>query len=392
MNFFTDGLLKGAGRAEAYSILLNAVSTGGLSGDKTVRVENLLNYPELLELATINRIAPQAAHRLIEVYGERLPNLGGWRAAHDKSARRMTLLLDTVEKVAGRLDTEEIRLVGLKNAGLAREGSDCPACSPAGDLDLLVRRDRFAEAVRLIEELGFQRDSRYFKHSETENATALGMMEFFTELDGERIWLELQHRPVGGRWIRPDSEPTGEEIVERSLPIKGSKLRLPEPSDNLLLVCLNAAKHSYVRAPGIKLHIYANRLIAQHEPDWELFQKHAERLEVRHAVYFAMLLTNGLFDTPVPAAVLARLKPADWKVTIIREWLKKAGLFEPDERKFSRPGMLAFGGLLYDDAAGFAAALLGGEKKDLRQRSARQMLTLAGQRLYDLATRYEKGN
>jgi Uncharacterised nucleotidyltransferase len=392
MNFFTDDLVRGVEYANAYRLMLAAASADISAGENAVNLDLLRLNPELLKIAKRNRIAPLVAHRLADVCGNDFPGAVRWREVHEQSKRRMADLLDLTDDVAERLDREDIRLVGLKNAGLARNTNGCPACSPAGDLDLLVEPDRFLDAARLIRESGFRYDSRYFDETDLRKSKAVGMIEFFTEVDGERIWLELQHRPVGGRWIRTDQEPTGKEIVERSLPIKKTALRRPEPTDNLLLVCLNAAKHSYVRAPGVKLHTYADRLVAYQPPDWELLIERAKTLQVRHAVYFALALANGLFGTAVPELVFKALEPPHWKILLVRQWLKKAGLFEPDEKKFSRPGMLAFGALLYDDAAGLGASLLGEPGRDLQKKSVRQKLALAGRRLYDLSTRYEKGN
>ena len=37
------------------------------------------------------------------------------------------------------------------------------------------------------------------------------------------LWLELQWRPIAGRWISPEVEPKAEELIETSLAIEGSE-------------------------------------------------------------------------------------------------------------------------------------------------------------------------
>ena len=71
-----------------------------------------------LTFAERNRVAPIVAHKLMD-------QLGGsprkaWRSIHDQSRNRMTALLGTLDEVADRFADESIRLVALKNGGIAR--------------------------------------------------------------------------------------------------------------------------------------------------------------------------------------------------------------------------------------------------------------------------------
>lgn len=149
------------------------------------------------------------------------------------------------------------------------------------------------------------------------------------------LWLELQWRPVAGRWIRPDQEPSAEELIARSQPIPGTAVRLLAPEDNLLQVALHTAKHSYVRAPGFCLHLDVERIVRYQDIDWDLFLKRVLALQVKTPVYFSLAIPKTLFDTPIPDRVLEQLRPPAWKERLITHWLNRAGLFNPDERKFS---------------------------------------------------------
>ncbi|MDP6946871.1 MAG: nucleotidyltransferase family protein, partial [Myxococcota bacterium] len=99
-----------------------------------------------IAFALDNEVGPIVAHALLEAFGEALPNHDGCREILDASQRRMDTLMDALDAVASRLAPEGIRMVGLKNAGIARGIFPHRALCPMGDLDVLVARDRFRDA------------------------------------------------------------------------------------------------------------------------------------------------------------------------------------------------------------------------------------------------------
>ncbi|MCB0127922.1 MAG: hypothetical protein KDE58_36910, partial [Caldilineaceae bacterium] len=113
------------------------------------------------------------------------------------------------------------------------------------------------------------------------------------------------------------------------------------------------AKHTYVRAPGFRLHLDVERIVRAY-PDlgWQLFVSRVKALQVCTAVYFSLVIPYELFETPIPPWVLEALRPAAWKKATLRRWIQKAGLFNPHEKKFARVKYILFTALLYDDFKG----------------------------------------
>jgi hypothetical protein len=138
----------------------------------------------------------------------------------------------------------------------------------------------------------------------------------------------------------------------RSVSISGSDVRMLSPEDNLLQVALHTAKHTYVRAPGFRLHLDVVRIVKGQTIDWDVFVKRVLDLQVKTPVFFSLAIPKIFFNTPIPDEVLERLKPSQWKVKIIVKWLQKVSLFNPDEKKFGRIGYIIFTALLYDDLKG----------------------------------------
>lgn len=307
----------------------------------------------LWQMAQKNRVPPLVAHALQEC-----PKLAEvpehWSQAHEKTDNRISAYLVELDRIADLLADQGILLVALKNGGIARGLYPCPGCCPMGDLDVLVEKRHFRQAHQVLLAEGYHFEFRSpLEEAELEAAEKSGGAEYWKILpSGEKLWLEMQWRPVAGRWIRPDQEPLAEELMARSVPIPGTAVRLLSPEDNLLQVALHTAKHSYVRAPGFRLHLDVDRIVRRQPIDWDLFLGRVLALQVKAAVYFSLAIPKALFETPIPEEVLARLKPAAWKERLISRWLQRAGLFNPDEQKFSRVGYILFTALLYDDLGG----------------------------------------
>ncbi len=344
-----------------------------------------------LDFAERNRVGPLVAHALLRLLPSEHPVRARAEAVHEASARRMRVLLGAADRIAEALAERGIRTVALKNAGIARGLHSCIACCPMGDVDLLVPRGRYEEAHHIVQQLGFRFDSRapQVEPAVLEQVLRGGGGEYVADIDGETVWIELQWRSVAGRWIRPEQEPDGELLVERSVPIDGSALRLLAPADNLLQVALHTAKHSYVRAPGLRLHTDVDRLVHRQRPDWGRLVERAQRTEIRIPVYFSLAMAQALLGTPIPERVLAELAPPRWKREAVLAMVRRADVFEPDEHKFSRPEMMIFHALLYDDAAGLLASATQVRRDELRRTPVTELLRRGATRIMDLVTRYQ---
>lgn len=313
---------------------------------------------ELWEAARRNEVTSIVAHRLGKA------GIGGgdrdsWARAHAEQVTRISGFLAELDRVASLLAASGVPVVALKNAGIARAIHPCPGCCPMGDLDLLISRSHFDKAHPALIGDGYQyqlRDPIKARRSEPDGSHDGG--EYWKVLPGgDKLWLELQWRPVGGRWIRADQEPNVDDLLDRSTKVEGSAIRLLAPEDNLLQVALHTAKHSYVRAPGFRLHTDIDRIVRRRPVDWNRFLDEVAGHEVRTAVYFSLAIPKSLFSTPIPEWVLADLEPVAWRRRSLEAFLRAAGLFDPGERKFGRLGYIVFNALLYDDLHGLWRAM-----------------------------------
>ncbi|MEM2001564.1 MAG: nucleotidyltransferase family protein [Candidatus Methanomethylicaceae archaeon] len=353
MRGFCDSL------SPAQRLLCEAI--GGAPENRIAAARRLLQEvgdQTAFDLAQANGVAPIVAHALIDALG--LNSVSNhWRQAHEANYRRVSSYLDELDHIAAWLAEENIQVVALKNGGIARGIYRCPGCCPMGDLDVLIEKSHFRRSHRILLDKGYRFEFRSpLEKPDLEFAERNGSAEYRKVLpNGETLWLELQWRPVAGRWIRPDQEPLAEELIARSMPIPSTAVRLLAPEDNLIQVALHTAKHSYVRSPGFRLHLDIDRIVRYQTVNWHLFLSCVLALQVKTPVYFSLAIPKALFNTPIPDEVLGRLRPPPWKERLIMRWLERVGLFNPDERKFSNAGFIVFSALLYDDLRGFWRAI-----------------------------------
>jgi len=347
-------MLPGLTLTEPQRLLCRAIADEPMAvrGPAACRLYEKLGDRAAFALARENQVDSLVAHVLMETFDSEVP--APWRQAHDETFQRLRLYLGELDRLAARLAADGIPLVALKNGGIARGIYPCPGCCPMGDLDVLVSIRHFRRAHELLLDEGYNFEFRSpLEKASLEAAEQGGGAEYWKRLPGgARLWLELQWRPVAGRWIRPDQEPKAEELLARSIPIPGSAVRLLAPQDNLLQIALHTAKHSYVRAPGFRLHTDVDRIVRRQPLNWGLFLARVMALEVKTPVYFSLAIPRFLFGTPIPDEVLAQLQPPAWKIALITGWLQRVGLFNPDEPKFGRAGFVLFTALLYDDLKG----------------------------------------
>jgi hypothetical protein len=297
--------------------------------------------------ACAHELESHVAHKLLRIYGaSNVPER--WLIAHERTAMRIRIYMNLLDEMAEELSAHGIPVIALKNAGIARGIYSCLGCSPMGDLDTLVRKIDFRRAHEILQRLGYKPKSR--SQYDADNA-APGGLEYQRDVEHiGNVWLELQWRSVAGRWIQHSQEPATDDLFSRSVAIEGTKIRLLSPEDNLLQVCLHTAKHSYLRAPGLRLHTDVERIVQGIPIDWEIFLCNIKGLKVRTAVYFSLWLPSILIGTPVPTEVLKELEPSAAKKRMILQRIRKAGLFYPNSGpKFGKTSYIIFNLLLYDN-------------------------------------------
>ena len=306
-----------------------------------------INEDILFELSQLDEVASHIAYILRK---SDLNYSKKWDDEFVKVEKRIDTLMDELENIGQFLYRNNIKIVALKNAGITKGLYHNNACSPMGDLDLLVKSDDFLKAHKLLTgSLGYTFEFRsVLEEAELKTAFKDGGTEYYKVIKGYKIWIELQWRPIAGRWIQPHNEPNGDELIKKSKLITNSHIRILSPEDNLLQVSLHTAKHSYVRAPGFRLHSDVDRVVRFQSIDWEKFKNDVNNRRLKTSVYFSLFFAKKLLKTPIPQNILNNLKPSKVKKNIIKGFIDRANIYDQNKKKFSKIGYIIFNLLLYD--------------------------------------------
>lgn len=330
---------------------------------KSIRIRELYSHDcddTLWRVANQNKIAPIVAHALMDAFdADKIPSR--WVLAHQVNVARISAYLDELERVAGALSSKGVRLIVVENAAIAKFIYPCPGCFSFGDLDLLVRNDQLTLAHRVLVSIGYTTRQGSGRNKDIPDLSD-GRYEYKRTL-GQELSLRLNVQPslIARRWFNADRESPLEVLFERSVSIPESAALMLHPVDNLFQLALHNACHSYVRKPGILLHLDIERYLKRTDMDWNHFVRLVERYKVRTAFYFSLIIPKHLFNTPVPDHVLNLLRPSSWKEKVITRWLIKEGFFENDWKK-SRFELMLITLLLYDDLWSFWRAIFPDEK------------------------------
>lgn len=302
-------------------------------------------------LAQANQISPIIAHALMDALGpQNVPY--HWRHAHNITFMRISSFMEEMDHFASELTLKGVKVVVIENAALAKKGHYCLGCFNFGDLDFIFQPEDGPVISEVLCSLGYSLES-----------SNDGRLEYKGKC-GQDITLRINLQPclVSRRWFSSDREPEVGTLINRAVRLNSSSIYTLNTEDFLFQLITHNASHGYVRKPGINLHLDIHRFLQKEDVVWDDFIEMTCRYRVTNIAYWSLAIPKALFNTSVPNNVLKLLRPSAWKEKLISRWLQKAGLFNPDEKKFSRIGYIFFAALLYDDLSGLWRGIFPGWK------------------------------
>lgn len=308
----------------------------------------MMNTEQLYEVCHEHELEGVAGACALSL-GLTLPDI--WKKEYLRQKERQEFLMNKAIEVCKIMDDNGIAMAVLKNGGIMIGMVHEPVKCPMEDIDSLVRKTDFYKAHEILISNGFRFKFRSeFEFEKLDEAYRDGSTEYYIEMpDGEKIWFELAWRAVAGRWIRPDLEPDTDGLLARASMPSGTKVRVLSPEDNLLQVCIHTAKHSYVRAPGLRLHMDVDRIVAHNDIDWKLLLEKVNATHVRASTYLSLYIPSVILKTDIPQWVMDELKSS--KTEMLLGMLGKVGLPHPKQRKFNKFQFLRFQTALYDNSS-----------------------------------------
>jgi hypothetical protein len=247
-----------------------------------------------------------------------------WASAADEAHRRAAALYEGLAEVGQH--------IGDPRWGLIEAAGVVAACGRpwselgSGDVDVVVASEVLPVWHRVLVERGFISASRTGHRTNRTEFVRDGVLPqriAVSDACFDRVWLPLAFEDLAGTW------------VERTVEAPGG-LRVLETTDLLVQVALHTSLHSFVRSPGLRLHLDVDRM-ARQGPDWGAAIAQLRAAGGERRAWVSMAMARELLGTPIDSARLEQLRPPGIVAGGVRRLLRGASVFAGG-RKLTGPG------------------------------------------------------
>ncbi len=311
---------------------LSLAVRGGRSTDETsefIRLFSLLGCEAVHVAASNNKIIPLVAQALIETCPMKEVDPIWFEILRLNKKRVLKLELEWSE-IALELDNLGCRHALVENAGVMY-GSKMPLSAfSAGDFDILVAQNCWDKVVEVFHSKGFQAGDRRNRPT--------SRIEFYRKnLDGELQWLNVGHRSFDRMWLPLTYNERSSLWLKRAVRSSTNKnVFVLAVEDALAFVSMHTSLHSYIRSPGIRLHVDVDRLVRDNSIDWDIYLKEIQVMGIQKRAFISLSMAAGLLGTPIPIEVLSILSPVNTQWCYIERLLSREGAFYSGKSKLSK--------------------------------------------------------
>jgi hypothetical protein len=273
-------------------------------GERAERIREILHHPldweRLVQLATDQGVTPQLYRALSASAVAPANALQLVQKRYEANARQTLWLTRELLRILAHLEGHGIKTLPYKGPVLAEILYGNVALRQFSDLDVLIHAADVPKTKAALLELGYeptldltQREERAYLNSGYEYA--------FDSSHGQNL-LEIQWQ------ILPRFYSVGfdmDKLFARatSLSLGGRSLPTLCPEDLMLVLCVHAAKHAWVRLSWLCDISELARSV-----DWIAIQKYARRLGVQRIVAVTFILANRLLGTAMSNPVSEQIK------------------------------------------------------------------------------------
>ena len=331
-------------RHDAMGELLLLAVRGGHDAFDLERLRSLhgaLDDEEIFEAARKNKVTHAVGDGLERALGASLSER--WTAALAENGARVEALLDAVEALTSGLSELGIPSAAVESAGVMLGSDLSTRALGSGDLDLLLPESDWERALELAAKLGLERGDR-----EGQMTTRRAKLRAGDE-QGRELWIEACAHPFERTWVPLRVNDRAALWLERAVPSrKRPSICVLEPHDALAFVALHTSLHSFVRSPGLRLHMDVDRIARDNPMDWRRAVEEIQLLGTSTRSFVSLMMARGVLQTPIPDSALEVIAPPTARWEKLRELLESEGVLVGSTPKLGRAQTLRLDLLLED--------------------------------------------
>ena len=254
-----------------------------------------LNWDRTLKLAEHHRLLPLLHTSVCKTGGVPISIRSAIRARFQKHVTRVLRFSSELLRITRQFEDREIQVLAHKGPALSQLLYGDPAMRQFGDLDFLVKDRDVGRARAALIELGYE--PRLHLSPRQERAYMHSGYEFIFGLGAERNLVELQWQILPRFYA---TEFDMEALFQRSVDLQmdGIRLRTLGDADQLLVLCVHAAKHQWAQVAMLR----DIAVLARRQLDWRWIEAEAGRLGILRILAICLWLCRSLFQGKLPGA------------------------------------------------------------------------------------------
>ena len=263
-----------------------------------VHLQHTIDWEELVRLARHHGVFPQLSIA-VSRNGTQVPHEIKSKILHeDQSNTRHSLWLTReMFRILDQLKARNVDALPYKGPVLAQQLYGSVAARQFNDIDILIRARDVPVAVAALHELGYEPGIELTPRQE--RAYLKSGYEYTFDGSLGRNLVELQWNLLP-RFYAVDVNT--DSLFERAqvLSISGQEVRTFALEDLLIVLCLHAAKHSWVQLSWL---CDIRELTASRAIDWAQVNAQARELGIQRIMTLTFLLCERLWGTEFPSAL-----------------------------------------------------------------------------------------
>jgi hypothetical protein len=209
--------------------------------------------------------------------------------------RRNLSLTAELQALTSALLEAGVAVLSLKGPVIAELAYGNVGLRRFGDIDLLVKPERRAQALEIVSAAGYDSGDTPLRFLEWNRQVACynAQKDVLAELHWGLVPRFLPKFDLDAWWERSEL-----------FPVAGVALPAPSLEDHLAFLCIHGAKHDWL---SLKWAVdVAGLLVRRPDLDWDRVTRTFESFQGRRFLGLGVMLAHRLFEAPVPRSVLKR--------------------------------------------------------------------------------------
>lgn len=270
--------------------------TEGEKDNTTVLLDQNLDWDLVLHLSLSHCLFPLVCNTLISFEKSKVPEyvIKSLRQHCLINALKVTSQNNEIIRIVKELNEHGINPIILKGSLLSAKINEDIIHRPSNDIDILVDPLEFDSTEKILEQMGYIRYSPDFQLTPRQQKTYLEIHHHFEYYHPQRATSVELHWKI--RSFNVKKVPTAYHIGKQKINVSGYQIPVMDNENWLLFLMIHGYKHFWTRLRWL----YDIKEFMNTPIDWNKVIGLADLYESKVILHQTLILSNYLFDVPIP--------------------------------------------------------------------------------------------